>query len=181
MQDADLVADSEPRVEQDEGVPDAARRRWPRRLVAGVLVLATFASVVAAGVSYSRGSDWQARAEVRDERIVQLEEALRRSERDVADLTERIDELVASRSEAESERDGALVEAQAAAELTRLSVLVADDLEACVDGTEALIGVMFDILAYDMSESSEFASEVGAVCSDARSSHDLLQDVIAGL
>lgn len=157
-----------------------SRRPWRLALPLAALAVA-IGSIAAAGVSYTRGNEWKQRADARGERILELQEAVERSEREVAALTEQVDELVAARTLAEGERDGALVQAEQAAELIRLSALVASDLEACVDGTEALIGIFADVSSYDFSESSNFAMEVSDVCAKARSSNAVLQELIAGL
>lgn len=151
--------------------------RFLSRLVVLVVVLAATASAL---ISYQRGSEWQARAERRDVRIADLENALASSEEDVDSLTDRVDELAAGKSQAEVERDGAVNEAELAAELTRLSALVAEDLEECVDGTQGLLDVIIDIYAYDIDSATSFARGVGQVCGDARASNELLQDLING-
>lgn len=162
------------------GADRPSRRRWRIALSLGAIAV-TIGSVAAAGVSYSRGNEWKERTEARTERLLELQEAVERSEREVDALTEQVDELVAARTLAEGERDGALVEAEQAAELIRLSALVAADLEECVDGTEALIGIFADFSSYDFSDSSDFAMEVSDLCASARSSNAVLQELIAGL
>lgn len=188
MQHVDPVSGAQPSPEPvepaqptTEPTPAPARRRWPQRLVVGLLVAIAASALAATAVSSVRGEDWRERAEARDGRIGELEAALERSEADVAELTQRVDELVAARAAAEGERDGALIEVQQANELTRLSGLVAEDLEACVDGTAALIDVILDVTSYDTVESSTFAAEVSRVCANARTSNDRLQQVLAGL
>ncbi|MDZ7674551.1 MAG: hypothetical protein U5K30_05735 [Acidimicrobiales bacterium] len=58
---------------------------------------------------------------------------------------------------------------------------MAEDLDACVEGTARLIDVIVNIGAYDPDESSNFAGQVGEVCGQAQASNQALQDLIGEL
>jgi chromosome segregation ATPase len=160
------------------------RRRWP--LVVLVLLVAGIAvgAGVAAYVNYDTGSAWQDRAEAQqvraeaaEARLAEVESALHqtnarlvRSEEDVAMLESRLADLASEKAGAE---DSAAMAAEAAEDLTAVTVFAAEvgaSLRTCVGRNVELVNDMvssYNAGNFDPPAVNSRIGEVNRVCADA--------------